>query len=143
MELQAQFEEDCILLGRGACRAQRYLSTVSGRSGRRGRAGCERMDSCREARPIGLPLSLQGVLSSGGRGRGHPPQQKRWSRKGVPFRDDGLEANPGLPPRTQLPAAHPPVACAPSRARWGGVQKHCLIRWRQAGALGRLGLLVL
>ena len=51
MELQAQFEEDCILLFRGACRAQRYLSTVSGR---RVRAGRERMDSCREAVPLGF-----------------------------------------------------------------------------------------
>ena len=99
MELQAQFEEDCILLGRGACRAQRCLSTVSGR---RVRAGRERMDSCCEARPIRLPLSLQGVLSSGGRGRGHPPQQEP---EGCAFRDDGLEANPSKSATASGPSA--------------------------------------
>ena len=51
MELQAQLQEDSILLGRGACRTQCYLSTVSGG---RVHAGSKRVDGGGEAVPLGF-----------------------------------------------------------------------------------------
>ena len=123
-----------------------------------------------EAVPLGFRDLSRTFLSARDRGRGLPPQQKRLSRKGVPYRGDGLEATPELPPRARLPMARPPGACVPSRTdarwlcsssscarkprvssvmvrgciarlAWAGRRGQGLIRLRQARALDRLGRL--